>query len=86
MDAKSRHRVSEGSRLVISPQSDSRRQINHEFRDEVSTRSGTRKYDLVIDDLIPREDSLFEFVVLSPGLSRDEGDLIVHQHDGSNWH
>ena len=41
--------------------------------------------ELVTDDSIPIEDSLFEFGVLNPGLCRDERDLIVHQHDGSNW-
>src|SRR6266508_4555222 len=45
----------------------------------------TPEYELVIDGLIPIEDSLFEFLILSPGFSRDERDLIVHQHDSSNW-
>ena len=42
------------------------------------------KYDSVIVDSIPKEGSLFEFVILSPGPCRDERDLIVDQHDGSN--
>jgi hypothetical protein len=50
-----------------------------------SRYSRHQEYELVIDDSIPKEGSLFEFGVLSPGLSRDERDLIVHQHDGSKW-
>ena len=50
---------------------------------QLNPRSGLG--DLVTDDSIPIEDSLFEFGVLSPGLCRDERDLIVHQHDRPNW-
>ena len=40
---------------------------------------------LVIDNSIPKDGRLFEFMVLSPGLARHKRDLIVYQHDGADW-
>ena len=56
-------------RLVAKSSRSSLRLLN------VSRYSRHQEYELVIDGPIPIEDLLFEFLVLSPGLSRDERDL-----------
>ena len=49
------------------------------------TREADPTRDLVIDNFIPKDGRLFEFMVLSPGLARHKRDLIVYQHDGADW-